>query len=481
MLFLVACGSLDEFFGLENIVPDDDQLLDDAAQGKPGEPWFTQYVMDCSIGNLVTPGELIQPPVGCDNWETNRFERPFNAIGQDEYYPDLDILHAEFGLSGGWFYLRIGVYDPPRPGSDYLEGTYGVEIDTDEDGRGDYLILVVGPGQEGGSEWNVQGVQIWFDANNDVGNVQPEEPDGPYEGDGYEELIFDQGEGEDPGAAWARVFMTGSAFVELAFKEAVLGGAETFQWWVWADQGVEDPSFFDYHDSIPHADAGDAYEGLAYFPVNQVFAVDNTCASLWGAPPNDDPDLCENDPHVPKDRPPERTPPPTSTKPVFTFTVTPPGYTPPGLLTPTQPETPTKPGTRTSTWVPTITATATSTGTSTSTATRPGNGRGTPTCNYNCLCDVGAGEDPNSCPYDCPQPYCGDGVCKCGENWNTCSLDCPPSCNNNCKCNPAAGENQNTCPNDCPTPNCRAITDKFACDAQPCCEYDYTNGQCKNK
>jgi len=44
----------------------------------------------------------------CDSWEINRYERPFNAETQDEYYPDLDILEAELGQSDGWEFLVNG-------------------------------------------------------------------------------------------------------------------------------------------------------------------------------------------------------------------------------------------------------------------------------------------------------------------------------------------------------------------------------------
>ncbi len=55
-------------------------------------------------------------------------------------------------------------------------------------------------------------------------------------------------------------------------------------------------------------------------------------------------------------------------------------------------------------------------------------------------------ETPQNCPQDCP---CGDGVCdpNRGENYRSCRADCPPVCgNNDCE---APDENHDNCPEDC--------------------------------
>jgi len=307
LIFFTACNlSVDNI--LNEVMDSVDPITtvkpatDEPAVDEPGTHRFLQYVVDCNTRNLVTPGELIQPNPGCDNWEINRYERPFNAVDQDEYYPDLDIQFADFGRDSTWFYLRIAVYDL-RPASQYPEGVYGMELDLNQDGRGDVLVIVKGPGKEGEAKWSRKDVQIWKDSNATVGNMLPKQPDSPFTGDGYDELVFDSGIGDDPNAAWSRAFFGGSAYVELAFKRNVINNADVFTWWVWTDMGVANPAGFDYHDSISHEDAGDANEGMTYFPTNLIYAVDNTCASLWGALPSDDPSLCINDPNL--DWPPE--------------------------------------------------------------------------------------------------------------------------------------------------------------------------------
>ena len=60
---------------------------------------------------------------------------------------------------------------------------------------------------------------LYQDANGDVGGKKPvvsEAP--PQSGDGYETLVFDQGQGSDPDAAWARVDPNDPSSVQIAFK-----------------------------------------------------------------------------------------------------------------------------------------------------------------------------------------------------------------------------------------------------------------------
>jgi hypothetical protein len=258
----------------------------------PGKPAYYQKISDCSIGEAATAGELIQPDVGCDGWEINRYERPFNATSQDEYYPDLDIQYIFLGRDADWYYLRFALFDP-QPGAEFLPGTYAVEMDLDLDGRGDLLVLVSEPGKEAGKKWSAQGVQIWADSNNDVGGLQPNVPENEVAADGYDTLLFNQGIGDNPDSAWARAFLTGSAYVELAFKGDYLGGDMSFKWWGWAWHGGYSPGIFELHDFYSHEQAGDTNEGMEFFPIKEVFAIDSTCAKMWGANPKpDDPEIC---------------------------------------------------------------------------------------------------------------------------------------------------------------------------------------------
>ena len=260
----------------------------------PISPLYKQMIFDCDTGALVEPDTLIQPPPMCDSWEINRYERPFNAGTQDEYYPDLDILSAELGQADGWYFLEIMLFDP-REDSGLLEGVYGIEFDLDRDGRGDVLILAQGPREPGETDWSVEGVQVWKDSQNDVGEETPMRPDIEMNADGYDELVFNEGRGLDPDLAWVRVVAGNSAFIQIAFKPSAIDNAEVFKWWVWSDQ-APDAGEFDYHDYYEHEDAGDVYEGDEFFPSKDIHSLDNTCAAIWGGPPDDDPSLCVNEP-----------------------------------------------------------------------------------------------------------------------------------------------------------------------------------------
>jgi hypothetical protein len=268
--------------------------------GMPGWPVFEQYILDCQTADLASPGQLTQPGPGCDDWNINRYERPFNAETQDEYYPDVDLLFADFGRSGSWYYLRLAV-EGSREGM--LNGVYGAEFDWDDDGRGDMLLAAQSPAElEDITAWSKTGVTVWKDGNNDVGDQQAKQPDTPYQGDGYDQLVFNQGEGDDPDAAWARAFFGGPGeptYIEIAFKSSLLEGHEQFYWTIWGDQGIANAALFDYHDAFRREEAGDVYQGMDFFPANDIYSVDNACVQLWGAEATgDDPWLCINDTSV---------------------------------------------------------------------------------------------------------------------------------------------------------------------------------------
>lgn len=317
-MVLSACGSS----GTDDGVP----TVDHAS--KPGTPVYSQLIWDCNTGKNL-PADYssdgpIQPDSGCDSWQINRYERPFNAETQDVFFPDLDILSGELGRDDTWFYFRMSVFDK-KQGEDKLSGAYAIEIDLDMDGRGDVLVLAT-PSEEAAQDWSVVGVQFWGDSNNDVGNKIPLSPDSPYDGDGYDTLVFDQGEGSDHDLAWVRVSEGKPSTLEIAFKASAILYDPHFKWWAWTDEGVRSPSDADYHDTYVHEDAGDPIEGMQFFPSQSIHEVDNTCTSIWGAPPDDDPNLCSNDPSVPN----------PTLEPTFTPTV---NLTPGGSDTPTPDDT----------------------------------------------------------------------------------------------------------------------------------------------
>ena len=214
---------------------------------------------------------------GGENFDQNLYERPFNAITMDIYYPILDIKNARLDRDGTWVYIEIEMVNVRQGGG--MNGNYGVEFDLDVDGRGDWLILASKPQ----TTWSTEGVRIWQDTNNDIGNTFPIASDPPQRGNGYDQLYFDQGHNPDPDIAWARISPKNPHFVQLAFKYSLIANDSSFMWGAWTDQGVFDPAFYDYNDHFTHAEAGSPLPGLQkYYPLKALFEVDNTCRVAIG-------------------------------------------------------------------------------------------------------------------------------------------------------------------------------------------------------
>jgi len=253
---------------------------------EPGEPPpESLFLVDVSSAGSASEGRA----TGGDNFNRNRFERPFTANVMD-YRPDLDIVWSGVSAEGDWLYFQIQLEAPVGPPTG-LFGTYAVEIDLDLDGRGDWWIAVRKPESE---IWSTDGVRALTDANEDVGGATPMSADPPPSlGDGYEELLFDQGSGEDPDAAWARVQYGEHVMVVIAVHRPLLDGDGSFLWGVWADDGLNDPALLDYSDAFSAQEAGSPIKADAGYPVKAVSAVDNTCRMYFGfAPTGNEPGIC---------------------------------------------------------------------------------------------------------------------------------------------------------------------------------------------
>lgn len=219
-----------------------------------------------------------------ENFAGNLYERPFSAENM-QYYPDLDITNTTFNRSGAWVYVEIKLQGT-REGA--LQGTYGLELDLNVDGRGDWLILA----SDLQTDWSTDGVRVWQDTNKDVGGSIALQAD-RQGGDGYDLLVFDQGRGNDPDAAWARVDPSEANAAQIAFKYALIGNDAEFLWGAWVDQGVTNPAWYDYNDHFTHEDAGSPISGLSQYPLKALAEVDNTCRWTVGFVPNgSEPGIC---------------------------------------------------------------------------------------------------------------------------------------------------------------------------------------------
>jgi len=141
-------------------------------------------------------------PAGSDAFVNNLYERPFNANSMDTYLPYIDIVNTQGYIDDTWGYATITLSGNDTNGK--LPAKYGVELDLNKDGRGDWLIIASNPTS---TQWSTQGVQAWKDTNGDAGGAIPIVADKvPSSGDGYEILVFDQGKGNNnPDGAWVRI------------------------------------------------------------------------------------------------------------------------------------------------------------------------------------------------------------------------------------------------------------------------------------
>lgn len=220
-----------------------------------------------------------------ENFSMNLFERPFTSEAM-VYYPDLDIVYTTLNRSGDWIYVEITVQGTRDGG---LNGTYGVEVDLNVDGRGDVLVLASGLK----SEWSTDGVQAWKDSNFDVGDGVALASDPPQAGNGYDELVFDQGVGNDPDTAWARVDPSDPNSAQIAFKRALINNDGEFVWGAWTDHFVKNPGWYDYNDHFTHDEAGSPLSGLSQYPLKALAEVDNTCRwSVGFTLVGDEPGIC---------------------------------------------------------------------------------------------------------------------------------------------------------------------------------------------
>ncbi len=255
------------------------------------------------VDSSVTAPEN-RAPYG-DSYNINLFERPFTQTTMT-YIPALDINIFRLSQDATWYYVTLQLNGGDM--NDPIGIDYGVEIDTNHDGIGDYLIWANQPYE---TSWNPGTVRIYSDPNQDVGGASPEKSDAnattnaPFPGDGYETIVFDRGQGPDPDMAWVRIDPNDATLVEFAFKRSLAGNA--FMWGVWADGGLKDPSKFNYNDRYTLAQAGSPIKNSSDYPIKAIYQVDNTCWAPFGFKPNGfEPHLCPSNappstkrPHTP--------------------------------------------------------------------------------------------------------------------------------------------------------------------------------------
>jgi hypothetical protein len=235
-----------------------------------------------------------------DSYDINRLERPF--LQDMTYIPDLDIERFSLTSDENWFYISINLIgaDP----NNAMGIQYGVELDQDRDGFGDFIILGRQPFTP---EWSADNVQVFADKSHDTSAVSSIKSDAPTTTDGYETLIFDggRGPGDDPDLAWVRINAGDEATVQFAFKRTLVGSS--FMYGAIADAGLKDVGKLDYVDRFTEAEAGSPVKDKLNYPLKALYAVDNTCREAFGfSPTGYEPQLCPRNVAVPGTREPDK-------------------------------------------------------------------------------------------------------------------------------------------------------------------------------
>jgi hypothetical protein len=248
----------------------------------PDEPLAVAHVLfpgeigDLGILNYDVESSGTGPqkraPFG-DVYRLNLLERPFD---QDmNYIPDLDIRTFRLTTQDIWYYVTIETIG--RNPNNELGIHFGVVLDVDKDGYGDFLIWASPPYTE---DWTATNVQIFADLNRDSAGTSPTSSDAPFNGDGYETLIFDinQGIGEDVDLVWVR--HSGANTIQFAFKQELVG--TQFMFGAIADAGLKDPGRMDYVDYFTESQAGSPVRDSQYYPLKELYLVDTTCHAAHG-------------------------------------------------------------------------------------------------------------------------------------------------------------------------------------------------------
>ncbi len=225
-----------------------------------------------------------------DEFLKGKYERPFDQ--SMEYLPYIDIIRTDFyrNIYGEHYLAAIYLQENPGLVPENVYG-FGLEIDKDVDGRGDFLVWTKMPAS---TEWSVEGVTVWKDANLSVGGNLPMVSENLPTGDGYELKVFDAGVGTDPDYAWSRISPKDPKRIEIAFKHAVLEDSVKFMWASWAIMGPDQFGLFDHNDHFTYEAAGSPKkDDKKYYPLKEVYALDNTCRSASGfTARGDEPGLC---------------------------------------------------------------------------------------------------------------------------------------------------------------------------------------------
>jgi len=199
----------------------------DAVSGPPSGPGpvtVSGTSADCLAGAqcFIAPSNTLFNPV--DVYFHDVYERPAGrGTAASTYYPGIDIVSTQVGLTPNWVYYRINLNGSPTGTS------YAFEINYDNDLRGDAFVHLISPLTGVGSTWGRVGLSVSDDQNNNMGGWLAIFAEGPGNGASYEHTQFNQGANPSgvggQTAAQARVVGNSIEFAIYRPFLAVLQGA----------------------------------------------------------------------------------------------------------------------------------------------------------------------------------------------------------------------------------------------------------------
>jgi hypothetical protein len=240
-----------------------------ASSALPAEPGLPLRTIT-DVSSLSTAAQ--KRTLSGDNFGKDVFERPFTSQAM-VYLPDTDILSASISSDTSFYYFTIKLAGVSLDSSK-LSGLYGIEIDTNKDGRGDFLLTAMNAGKD----WSSTDVMAYSDPNKDVGALTPlrSDPVAKVKSDGYEVTLVSEG------LLFSRLDPSDESSIQIAVSKQLLGGATQFLWGAWSDSGLRDLKDLDYNDRFSIKDAGSPIKSDKTYPVKAVFALDNTCRVPFG-------------------------------------------------------------------------------------------------------------------------------------------------------------------------------------------------------
>ncbi len=220
---------------------------------------------------------------GGDDFRNGKYERPFTQ--EMVYLPQVDLVNVKLNREDPlWIYVQFKVIEAFSENRD-VKVDFLVELDTDLDSRGNYIIVTAAPSS---TQWSTTTVRVLSNPDMNVGGVNPVKPDTNLsEGRGYYEEVFNEGKGDDPDLAWSRLSKDDPAMVEIAFKNTLTGGEKgKFIWLPWSDAGMKDWSLYEFNDHFTLEQAGyPVKDDLENYPLKALWGVDNTCREPSGFTP----------------------------------------------------------------------------------------------------------------------------------------------------------------------------------------------------